>query len=655
MKNRVYFIVGCMLFMAAAMVERVAAQNQAVAITQQKYFPQYHFRPLQGWIGDPDGLVYTDSTFHLFWWGHATSKDLVHWQEQPHPMKGDDGSFSYFSGSVAVDHDNTSGFGHKSMIAVFTRHFAGDSLPETQVLSISTDGGQVFNYYKDNPVLDIKKIFFRDPQVFWYEPAKLWKMVVTVPDIQQIHIYESKDLKSWTFCSKFEGLGAKNSFWECPDLFELPVIGTKQKKWVLLIGRGPNRVQYFVGNFDGKKFTPDTKTAEYLKTGKGLHATLFENFENGLTKWKVEGNAFAINTSEAVDNLGSGYAGTSTKASSTGKLISPKFTIKNNAINFLLAGGKHRDSTCINLVVNSKVVRATTGDNTKVFKWNGWDVRDLKGKKAHIEIVDKNGGANNAFIAVDHVIFSDKLMNQQLEHTTWLDYGPDYYATRTWRNYDKNRSFGDTVFAISWMGNWDYAGKIPSTWGKGFESVPRIMALKQTEAGYRVVQQPISALKQFRSKPYQVERLKVSGTKKLGFQPERNSYELEAELKPTANSVFGLNLLVGDGRKLVLRYDPTISQITLDRTNCTDHTSDAEFTKLFAKKYSAPLSLQNGILKLHIFVDQSSIEIFTNDGEVVLSAVTYPSENQTGIELFVENGETMLNKLTAWGLNSIWK
>ncbi|RYY32418.1 MAG: hypothetical protein EOP46_19025, partial [Sphingobacteriaceae bacterium] len=612
-------IKSCLLLLAVLTAWQANAQEKSVVDASQKYYPLYHFRPAKGWIGDPDGLVYTDSMFHLFWWGHATSKNLVRWQEQPYPLKGNIGKFSSFSGSVAVDNENTSGFGRKSMIAVFTRHFAGDSLPETQVLSVSTDGGKVFNYYKDNPVLDIKKIFFRDPQVFWYEPAKLWKMVVTVPNIQQIHIYESKDLKSWQFCSSFDGLGAKNSFWECPDLFELPIIGTKQKKWVMLIGRGPNRVQYFVGDFDGKKFTPDGGTAEYLKTGKGLTGTVFEDFETGIAKWKSEGKAFAINASEVVDNLGRNYAGTSAKASSTGKLICSKFIIKNNVINFLLAGGQHPDSTCINLVVNGKRVRTTTGDNTKVFKWNGWDVRDLKGKEAHIEIVDAVTDTVNGSVAIDHIMFSDKLMNQQLEHADWLDYGPDYYATRTWRNYDKSRSFGDTVLAISWMGNWDYANKVPSKWGRGFQSIPRVMSLKQTANGYKVMQQPVPALQQLRGKLFQSKNLKITGTQKLqGFQPEKNSYEIEATFEPIGNSVFGLNLLVGEGRKLVLRYNPAVSEITLDRSNATDHTSDAEFTRLFAKKYSAPLSLQNGVLKLRIFVDQSSIEVFTNDGEVVL-------------------------------------
>ncbi|RYF88203.1 MAG: hypothetical protein EOO03_08930 [Chitinophagaceae bacterium] len=481
-------------------------------------------------------------------------------------------------------------------------------------------------------------------------------LVVTLPNIQQIHIYESKDLKDWKYCSAFGGLGAKNSFWECPDLFELPVTGNRQKKWVMLIGRGPNRVQYFVGDFNGKVFTPDSKGADYLKNGTGLEGLVFENFEQGLTNWKAEGTAFKADTAnDVVDYLGKSYAGSSAKISSTGKLISKLFTISHTAINFLLAGGKYPDTTCIKLVVDGKVCRTATGDNTKVFRWNGWDVRDLMGKQAHIEIIDSHAGTDNAFIAADHILFSNKLLNQQLEHAQWLDYGPDYYATRTWRNYDEQKSTGDSVVAIGWMGNWDYAGKVPTQWGKGFQSIPRLMTLKQDKNGYTIVQNPIPQLQQLRAEVYQVKNVKVQGTQKTGFNPEKNSYEIDMAFKPAKGSTFGFNLLGGEGRKLVLRYDPVTSVITLDRSNCTDYVTDAEFTGLFAKKITVPVNLFNGTLRLHIFVDQSSIEVFVNDGETVISATTFPSEKQLGITMFSEGGTTTVTQLKAWQLNTIWK
>jgi fructan beta-fructosidase len=645
-------VVAFLIILLSAIAVNTYAQTVRYA---EKYRPLYHFSPEKGWIGDPDGLVLHDGTYHLFWWGHATSKDLVHWQEQPKPMKGGDGKFSYFSGSVAVDKNNTSGFGENSMIAVFTRHLPGDTLPETQAISISKDNGTTFHYYDKNPVLDINKIFFRDPQVFWYKPGNIWKMVVTLPNIQQIHIYESADLKDWKFCSSFSGLGAKNSFWECPDLFELPVTGTKTKKWVLMIGRGPNKVQYFVGDFDGKRFAPDTKTADYLNTGAGIPGEIYDNFENGLAaNWQPKNIGFTIKKDKAVtDHLGSAYLGTPSEGSFVGKIVSRPFVIKHAAINFLIAGGD-KATNCINLVVNGKLQRSATGDNTKVFKWNGWDVQDLIGKKAHFEILDNNADTSNAFIAVDHIMFSNGLMNQHLEHTQWLDYGPDHYATRTWRNYDASRDQRDSVFAIGWMGNWEYANKVPTQWGKGFESLPRLLALKQTNTGYHIIQQPIPQLKKLRGTAVIINGLKVNGTQSLAaFKPSKNSYEILADFKPGGKAVFGFNFLVGEGRKLVLSYDPVTSSLVLDRTNCTDFISDTSFIRLFAKKITAPVGLQNGKLQLRIFIDQSSIEVFTNDGEVVLSAVTFPSEKQLGIELFSNRAETQFN-FKAWALKSIW-
>ncbi|WP_176146226.1 glycoside hydrolase family 32 protein [Parapedobacter luteus] len=637
----------------------VAKENLLRDTMQEKYRPQYHFSPKNGWIGDPDGLVFTKGLFHLYWWGHAVSPDLVHWQELPYPMKGGDGTFSYFSGSVVVDKHNTGGFGENSMLAFYTKHFPGDSLPETQAVSISRDGGLSYHYYENNPVLDIGKIFFRDPQVFWHTPDQRWKMVVSLPDVQEIHIYESDDLKQWRFCSAFGGLGAQNSFWECPDLFEIPVLGESgHKKWVMLIGRGPNRVQYFVGDFDGQTFTPDSLIVNYLQHGSGLQGVLYDDFEKGISaKWKASDRAFQSRSSPvaATDFLGEKYLGDLSNGLATGYVTSEPFTISHGAINFLIAGGRRVDSLSVNLIVDDQVVRSTTGDNTSVFKWNGWDVRDLAGKVGHIEVVDLVNDTSHAAIAIDHVLFSDQLMSHQLEHALWLDYGNDYYATRIWRNYDDPQRFGDTVFAIGWMGNWEYARKAPSSWGRGFQSIPRTMALKRYPTGYRIVQRPINQLKQLRQAVHRTNNVIVEGVKPLEvFQPTRNTYEMEVEFRPGSAAKFGFNLLVGDGRKLVLTYDPKLSMMCLDRTNCTDFISDQQFTKAFAKTMYAPVDLLNNTLKLHIFVDQASVEIFTNDGEVVFSAVTYPGENQTGIELFAEGGSAEIVSLTAWEMKSIW-
>lgn len=622
----------------------------------EEYRPQYHFSAKNGWVGDPVGLIIHEGKYHLFWWGHAISEDLVHWKELPYPLKGGSGDFSYFSGSVVVDHKNTSGFGENSMIAVYTKHFPGDSLPETQALSISQDKGLTFNYYEGNPVLDVNKIFFRDPQVFWYEPENIWKMIISVPDIQEIQFYESSNMKEWQYCGSFGNLGAKNSFWECPDIFELPIIGTNgKKKWVILIGRGPNRVQYFVGDFDGKQFTPDMQLANFLNKGEGLDGITFEDFETNVDeRWTREGDAFQSKEipADISDYLNKGLASSFSNDSATGKLVSKPFTIEKNAINFMIAGNNNPDSLCIQLIVDGNVQRTATGDNTRVFKWRGWNVRNLIGKQAKIEIIDRK---HNGSIGIDHIMFSNELRDYNLEHALWLDYGNDYYATRTWRNYDQHKNTGDSVFAISWLGNWQYARKQPTSWGKGFQSIPRTMELKKTDTGYRIIQQPISQLKHLRKTCYETKKQIVKDKFVLSdFKPTRNTYEMIVEFKNISDAEFGINLLVGEGRRLTLSYNPVISSICLDRTNCTNFESDDEFTSNFATKMYAPLKMAEGTLRLHLFVDKSSVEIFTNDGEIVLSALTFPSEEQLGIELFSTGGITELSSLKAWELRSIW-
>jgi sucrose-6-phosphate hydrolase SacC (GH32 family) len=639
------------------------ALNVFPALSQydEKYRPQFHLSSKNSSMADPKGLFILDNTYHLFWygqWEHAISNDLIHWKELPKPMKGAPRPFSYFSGSVVVDKKNTSGFGKNSVIAIYTRHFQGDSLPESQAISVSSDGGKEFHYYDQNPVLDLGKKYFRDPQVFWHEPSQLWKMVVAFPDKHQIPIYESKNLKDWFFCSSFGDLGAKSSFWECPDFFELPVLGSKEKKWVMIIGRGPNKVQYFIGDFDGKTFTPDKQISDYLKNGIGLKGVLFDDFETDkFAKWKSTGNVFTDreHSVDGIDYLGNAYAGNLSKNSHTGKMRSRAFKINHNTINFLIAGGHNPDSLSLRLIIDGNVYRSTTGDNSVVFKWQGWDVHDLKGKQAYLEIIDLSTDNTNGSIAVDHILFANSLLNLQVEHALWLDYGEDFYATRTWRNYDENKKTRDSVILISWLGNWRYARISPTSWGNGFQSVPRSVALKRFPEGLRVVQKPVEALKGLRKHEIQFIKREINGVTSIReFVPSKNTYEIEAVFSTESSSLFGFNLLVGEGRKLVLSYDPGTSLLCLDRTNCTDYLSNPDFTKKFATKMFASVESESNQLKLHILVDQSSIEVFTNQGKV-LSAVTYPSPTQTGIEVFSENGTTKLISFKGWELNSIWK
>ena len=255
---------------------------------REKFRPLYHFSPLYGWMNDPNGMVYKDGEYHLFYqynpygskwgnmnWGHAISKDLVNWEHRPVAI-APDAFGTIFSGSAVVDHNNTAGFGAGAIIAIYTQN--GDR--QVQSIAYSTDNGRSFTKYENNPVLVSEARDFRDPKVFWYEGTKRWIQVLAVG--QEMQIFSSPNLKDWTFESSFgEGYGAHGNVWECPDLFELPVEGTNEKKWVLLcsLGDGPfgdSATQYFVGSFDGKKFVCDNQpeATKWMDWGKDHYATV---------------------------------------------------------------------------------------------------------------------------------------------------------------------------------------------------------------------------------------------------------------------------------------------------------------------------------------------------------------------------------------------
>ena len=255
---------------------------------REKFRPTYHFSPLYGWMNDPNGMVYKDGEYHLFYqynpygskwgnmnWGHAISKDLVNWEHRPVAI-APDALGTIFSGSAVVDHNNTAGFGAGAIIAIYTQN----SDRQVQSIAYSTDNGRTFTKYENNPVLVSEARDFRDPKVFWYEATKRWIMVLAVG--QEMQIFSSPNLKDWAFESSFgEGYGAHGNVWECPDLFELPVEGTNEKKWVLLcsLGDGPfgdSATQYFIGSFDGKKFSCDNQpnVTKWMDWGKDHYATV---------------------------------------------------------------------------------------------------------------------------------------------------------------------------------------------------------------------------------------------------------------------------------------------------------------------------------------------------------------------------------------------
>ena len=228
----------------------------------------------------------------------------------------------------------------------------------------------------------------------------------------------------------------------------------------------------------------------------------------------------------------------------------------------------------------------------------------------------------------------------------YVDKGLDYYAVRTFRDYDRTLP---TTTALGWVATWDYAPQAPSTYGKGFWSVPRNLSLRTTPDGLRLFQQPFPALDKLRSGHVSYEGTLPVGVQPLPqFAPKSNVYELDVTFDTSVSNVFGLNLCVGHGRKVVLSYDTDSRNFVIDRTHCTD----ADLPK-FSRMSHACVRPLDGKLRLRIFVDKSSVEVFANDGEDVFTLLTYPSEDQTGIETFALRPGTEIN-FHAWTMKSVW-
>ena len=252
--------------------------DRSRTIGNEPHRPQFHFTPARNWMNDPNGLVYFDGEYHLFYqynpraiewghlgWGHAVSRDMVQWERLPPALAEEDGVMIY-SGSAVVDWENTSGLGGRGrppLVAVYTGHHTERSLQD-QRIAYSTDRGRTWTQFAGNPVLDIGAADFRDPKVFWHAPTHSWIMVVSLPVQRKISFYGSKNLKSWTHLSDFGPAGATVGIWECPDLFPLPIDQDPvQTQWVLLVNLNPggpaggSGCQYFVGDFDGERFVPE--------------------------------------------------------------------------------------------------------------------------------------------------------------------------------------------------------------------------------------------------------------------------------------------------------------------------------------------------------------------------------------------------------------
>lgn len=307
--SRIPLILGFLFLMLTACKDKLK-KNSTEEIAQVKeeiyteeYRPQFHFTPKEKWMNDPNGLVYNEGIYHLFYqyypedivwgpmhWGHAISKDLVYWEHKPIALFPDEHGL-IFSGSAVVDKDNTSGLGTDGkppLVAIFTYHDmdgekAGKMDFQTQGIAFSLDNGQTWEKYFGNPVIPNSGIKdFRDPKVFWHEASQSWILILVAGD--HAKFYNSKDLKKWDLMSEFgKDVGAHGGVWECPDLFPLKVDGIGKEKWILTISINPGApnggsgTQYFIGDFDGTTFTTDQKDTRWLEWGTDNYAGVTYN------------------------------------------------------------------------------------------------------------------------------------------------------------------------------------------------------------------------------------------------------------------------------------------------------------------------------------------------------------------------------------------
>ncbi|MDT0194360.1 glycoside hydrolase family 32 protein [Arthrobacter sp. AB6] len=515
-----------------------AAYPETVPAETSRFRPAIHFTARDTWLNDPNGLVFHDGLYHLFFqnnpygnvwgnmsWGHATSRDLLHWTEHPVAIACDEAE-DIFSGSVVVDHGNTSGFGTAdapALVAVYTSAYKAASEhrgTQAQSLAYSTDAGMTWRKYGGNPVLARNSAHFRDPKVFRYQDGhdSCWVMVAVEAQHQKVVFYRSDDLKTWDFLSDFGPMNADQGEWECPDLFPLAVDGDPDNiKWILIVNINPGAVaggsggQYFIGHFDGVRFLPD---------------------------------ATSVAAPAGIGALGDSAASAAA-----------------------------------------------------------------------------------------------------LQQCLWLDWGRDCYASVSFSNVPDGRRI-----IIGWMSNWDYANDLPTAPWRSSMTLAREVRLTAVNGSARLIQQPVLAGHPA-GKELPVARDQLNAAPfELGSPPLRlpdavpgSAQVIEAQIRPGSAErlVFRLFGSSEGSKGAILSYDTTSARLILDRRQ----SGDTSFHAKFASIESAPVDLEDGVLKLQIVVDHCSVEVFAQGGKAVLADLIFPEAGHQENWLSAEGGPATMLKL----------
>ena len=643
--------------------------------------PQYHFTPEKNWMNDPNGLVYYEGEYHLFYqynpfgntwghmsWGHAVSPDMVHWKHLPLALPESDGVM-IFSGSAVIDWNNTSGFGKDGrppMVAIYTGNYTGKPL-QNQNLAYSNDKGRTWTKYSGNPVLDIGATDFRDPKVFWHEPTHQWVMVVAWPLERKVRFYASPDLKHWSHLSDFGPAGATKGIWECPDLFPLTVEGnTNLTRWVLIVNLNPggpaggSGCQYFIGEFDGKHFVldgsyPKSESAE-VTAPPGKVLADFEGNDYG--DWKTTGTAFGIGPSHphggVAGFVGKGLADSfGTGDGDQGTLTSPKFVIDNSYVSFLIGGGAHPGQLGMNLLINGMVAETATGNNAPSLKWQSWDVHKYHGQTAQLEIFDNYTNGDWGHIYVDQIILGNRPPKAAVETALWADYGPDFYAGVSWSDIPK--SDGRRLW-LGWMSNWQYGQDVPTSPWRSAMSVPRKLSLVSKSESLRLEQQPVTELNSLRQLPpliFPGGNFKDAANWLAGQTNLPPLLDIEMTLTNVSNnSPFAVIIHIGQNQQTSVACEPALNQLIVDRRR----SGLTAFNPDFAGRYSAPMHLLDGVCQLRLLLDTSSIETFAQDGTVVLSSLIFPNPETRSLSLTLgRGGEPYVTKIAIYKMKSAWR
>ncbi|MBT2534207.1 glycoside hydrolase family 32 protein [Arthrobacter sp. ISL-48] len=502
------------------------------------YRPEWHYSAERNWLNDPNGLVYSNGTYHLFYqhnphgndwgnmsWGHATSENLLQWEEGPVAILCDEQE-SIFSGSAVVDHHNTSGFGIGGvppLVAIYTSAYSPESPlagRQAQSLAYSTDDGDTWTKYAGNPVLDRASSDFRDPKVFWHEgdAGCYWVMVAVEALNREVVLYRSEDLKSWEYLSTFGPANATEGLWECPDLFELPLDGdASDTRWVMVVSLSPGGIaggsgsQYFIGTFDGVTFRSETTVTEGMQP-----------------------------------------------------------------------------------------------DNSRMTDYR------------------------------------------------WLDWGRDYYAAVSFSNVPDGRRL-----MIGWMSNWQYAGSTPSDGWRSAMSLAREVRLISRGGRPVLVQEAMDPLGQQGGQstaPFTLDRQPLAeGVAWLPADASGDVLRIDAEFEPGAAATVGLVLRAGSeaggapggasghedpaGLRTVLAYECISGELSLDRTQ----SGNVGFHETFPSVERVAVPLEDGRLRLRIFLDRCSVEVFAQDGLATITDLIFPDQPGNAVGLLAEGGGTLVS------------